>query len=110
VAASTTIRARNGHFEACEELLRKIAEAIPKVDDPSTTITWQPLIGELGQYVVLRPLQSLADLDQQKSPPDLLSEAFGPAEGGLIYRAGLEAIESAERDILILRPDLSNQE
>lgn len=51
---------------------------------------------------------SLADLDQQKTAPDLLSGAFGPAEGGLIYRSGLDAIDSAEREILILRPDLAN--
>jgi quinol monooxygenase YgiN len=107
---STTIRARNGQFEACEELLRKLAEAIPKVGDSARMIAWQPVIGQLGQYVVLRPIESLADLDQQQSPPDLLSGAFGPAEGGLIYRSGLEAIESAERDVLLLRPDLSNQE
>jgi len=109
-AVSTTIRSSNGHFEACEELLRKIAEAIPKVGDSARMIAWQAVIGELGQYVALRPIDSLAELDQHKSPADLLSEAFGPAEGGLIYRSGLDAIESAERDILILRPDLSNQE
>jgi hypothetical protein len=109
MAVITTIRARNGQFEACEELLRKVAEAIPKIGDPARVITWQPVVGELGFYVALRPLQSLADLDQHKGVPDLLSEAFGPAEGGLIYRAGLDAIESAQRDIVILRPDLSNQ-
>ncbi len=108
LVVSTTIRARNGQFEACEELLRKVAEAIPKLGDPARMTTWQPVIGELGLYVVLRPIESLADLDQQKTPPDLLSGAFGPAEGGLIYRSGLDAIDSAEREILILRPDLSN--
>ncbi|MCH7867649.1 MAG: hypothetical protein IH881_08110 [Myxococcales bacterium] len=108
ISASTTIRARNGEFEACEELLRKLAEAIPKVGDPARIVTWQPVIGDLAVYVAVRPLQDLADLDKQMSPPELLSAAFGPAEGGLIYRAGLNAIESATRDIVILRPDLSN--
>jgi hypothetical protein len=56
----------------------------------------------------LSGLSALANLDQQKTPPDLLSGAFGPAEGGLIYRSGLDAIDSAEREILILRPDLAN--
>ena len=33
------------------------------------TTTWQPVIGELGVYLALRPLQELADLDKQLSPP-----------------------------------------
>jgi hypothetical protein len=48
--------------------------------------------------------------DKQLSPPDLLSAAFGPAEGGMIHRAGLNAIESATRDIVMLLPELSNPE
>lgn len=38
----------------------------------------------------------------------LLNEAFGAAEGGLIFRSGLQAIEQVERNIVSLLPDLSN--
>ena len=56
----------------------------------------------------MRPLRSLADLDQQLSGPELLNKAFGTAEGGLIWRNGTEALEQAQRQIVALREDLSN--
>jgi hypothetical protein len=73
-AAVTTLRVRPGGQEAFEELMRKIAEAVPKVDQPE----------------------------------ELLTKAFGAAEGGLIFRSGLEALEDAERQIVLYREDLSN--
>jgi len=51
---------------------------------------------------------SLGDLDAQSMPGDLLTRAFGGGEGGLVYRSGLEAIESSVRTIVALRPELSN--
>ena len=38
---------------------------------------------------------------------ELLPRAFG-AEGALIYRTGFEAIERMERQLNMLRPELSN--
>lgn len=107
-AVVTTIRARPGQQDACEELIRKIAEAIPKVDDPAHISTYQALIGDLRAYWTVRPLRALGDLDRHAQPSDLLSRAFGAGEGGLVYRTGLEAMESVERSLVILRPDLSN--
>ncbi len=46
----------------------------------------------------------------QPSQPRLLTQAFGSAEGGLIFRGGIEAIEEARREIVVLREDLSNIE
>lgn len=107
-AVVTTIRARPGQQDACEELIRKIAEAIPKVDDPARIVTHQALIGDLRTYSTVRPLRSLGDLDRQSQPSDLLSRAFGPGEGGLVYRAGLGAMEAVDRSLVMLRVDLSN--
>ena len=104
----TQIRVRSGGQEALEELLRKLAEAIPKVADPGRTLVLQTLVGDLRSYAVVRPLHSLGDLDAQASPQDLLLKAFGPAEGGLLFRTGLDAIESVERRIVAYRADLSN--
>jgi hypothetical protein len=107
-AAVTLLRARAGQLEACEELIRKIAEAIPKVGDPARMTTFQTVIGDLSRYWTLRPLDDIAALDSHLPPSELLDQAFGAAEGGLIYRAGLEAIEHAKRNIVVYREDLSN--
>lgn len=107
-ALITSARARPGQAEAAEELIRKVAEAIPKVGDPARIIANQSLVGELGVYWVVRPLRSLADLDEQTAVPDLLTRAFGNGEGGLIWRAGSEAMEQVRREILAYVPELSN--
>jgi hypothetical protein len=107
-AVVTAIRVRAGHQDACEELIRKIAEAIPKVDDAARMVTYQTLIGDLARYWTVRPIGDLGDLDKHRSPADLLNEAFGAAEGGLIFRTGLDAVDDVQRSILVFRPDLSN--
>ena len=107
-AVMTVINARSGQLEACEELIRKIAEAIPKAGDPARIVTYQTVIGSLSQIRTVRPLNDLADLDAQAPPQELLNQAFGAAEGGVIYRAGLDAIDSVERSILITREELGN--
>jgi hypothetical protein len=104
----TVLRTRPGHQDAAEDLLRKIAEAIPKVDDPARIVVYQTLIGDLRRLWTVRPIHSLADLDRQLPPGELLTKAFGAAEGGLISRTGTEALETVERSINLLRPDLSN--
>lgn len=104
----TVLRAKPGFQDAAEELIRKISEAIPKVDDPARMVTYQSVVGDLRTYWTVRPIQSLADLDAQLQPMDLLTRAFGAGEGGLIGRSGLEALESAERSITVWRRDLSN--
>lgn len=104
----TVARVRPGGQEAFEEFLRKLAEAIPKVDDPGRTQVLQTLVGDLREYRIVRPIAGLADLDGQLAPQDLLLKAFGPAEGSLLFRNGLQALEHVERRIVSHRPDLSN--
>ena len=101
-------RARRGGQDAVEELLRKIAEAIPKVDDSITFRAYETLVGDRQMYTSVVPLTGLADLDRMVPFPELLTQAFGAAEGGLIYRSGREAIESLETSIVVVREDLSN--
>jgi hypothetical protein len=108
LAVVTLARARPGQQDACEELIRKVAEAIPKVDDAARIISYQTILGDLSQYWTIRPLESLAELDRQLPPAELLNQAFGPAEGGLIFRSGLDAMAGVERRIVAYRPELSN--
>lgn len=107
-ASVTRIRIRPGAREAFEELLRKLAEAIPKLDDPAQLITRQVVVGNTSEYQAIRPLRQLADLDAQRTPDQLLTQAFGPGEGGLIFRNGGDAIEGIERELVSMRDELSN--
>ena len=107
-ALVTRLVARPGHQDAVEELIRKIAEAIPKVDDPTRIVTYQVMIGPVRSYWTVRPLLGLGDLDAQALPGELLTRAFGAGEGGLVFRSGTEAVEQSIRTIAALRPELSS--
>jgi hypothetical protein len=107
-ASVSRIRIRPGAREAFEELLRKVSEAIPKLDDPAQLITRQVVVGNNAEYLAIRPLRALADLDAQRTPDQLLTQAFGPGEGGLIFRNGGDAIVEIEREVVSLREELSN--
>jgi hypothetical protein len=109
-AVVTTLRVKPGGQEAVEELLRKLAEAIPKVDDPARVIVNQTVVGDLREYWSVRPLRDLKDLDRHRLPQRLLEEAFGAPEGGLIFRGAMESMETAERALVQYLPDLSHPE
>ena len=104
----TQIRARAGAQEECEELIRKVAEAIPKVDDPTRFTAWQTLMGDRLTYGISFPLSGIADLDARLSPADLLQKAFGSSEGSLLYRQGRQAISELQTSLSVYREDLSN--
>jgi len=110
LAVVTDLRIRPGLREAFEELIRKLAEAIPKVDDPTQLLTSEVIVGDATRYYTVRPLSALSDLDKQRPPERLLHDAFGASEGGLIFRGGAEAILEIRREVLLYREDLSNPE
>jgi hypothetical protein len=97
-----------GLRESFEELLRKVAEAIPKLDEPVILLTQQTLVGNAAEYRAIRPLRELSEIDQHRTPEQLLLQAFGPGEGGLIFRNGSAAILDIRREVVGLRPELSN--
>jgi hypothetical protein len=107
-AAVVRTEVRPGMRESYEDLLRKLSEAIPKVGDPSQVIIRQTIVGNVSEYVSIRPLRDLAELDAQRPPDQLLTQAFGASEGGLIFRNGGAAIEHIERSVVGHRPELSN--
>jgi len=106
-AVVTRAVVRPGHREACEELFRKVAEAIPKTDDVRRFTTYQPLVGDLRELATARPIRELTELDQATPVEGLLNQAFGAAEGGLIFRQGIEGFESLTSEVLSVRTDLS---
>jgi hypothetical protein len=107
-ASVTRILVRPGARDAFEELMRRLAEAIPKMDEPLQLLTRQVVIGNLAEYLAILPLQELRELDAHRAPELLLTEAFGPGEGGHLFRTGGEAVQAIEREIVSLREELSN--
>ena len=103
----TVFRCKPGGQDACEELIRKVAQAIPLVRDPRRFVAYQTVVGDLRTYWAVTPLANLAELDAILPPNELLTKAFG-AEGALIYRTALDAIEHMDRQLTVLRPELSN--
>lgn len=103
----TLMQVRPGGEDACEELVRKVAQAIAQVKDPRRFTAYQTYVGDGRTYWIVTPLADIGDLDRMLSPHDLLLKAFG-AEGALVYRTGFDAIERLERHITVLRPELSN--
>jgi hypothetical protein len=102
------LQPRPGSQAAVEEMLRQIAEAIPKTGEPAQLRTYQALTGDMQSYVIARPLDRLSDLDQQSVGRDLLVKAYGQQEGERIFAAGLEGTLETQREILSTREDLSN--
>ncbi|HZP41182.1 MAG TPA: hypothetical protein VFD84_06695 [Candidatus Binatia bacterium] len=107
MATVATLQAKPGGEDACEELIRKVAQAIPQVSDPRRMMACQTFIGDPRVYWIVTPLADVADLDRMLPIEELLMKAFG-AEGTLIHRTALAAIERFERHMTMFRPELSH--
>ena len=108
ISSLALVRARPGLQHVVEEMLLKIAEAIPKSGESASITSVQALTGDMLSYWIVRPLDRLADLDQQSVGRDLLIKAYGQNEGDQIFRSGLEATDQLQREITAYREDLSN--
>lgn len=104
----TRLKVRPGGQDACEELIRKVAEAVPKADDPRRFTTLQVVTGDLQEYSIVQPVRDPQVLDQQRTVANLLNEAFGSDEGGLVWRTGRESLAEVRSDLCAHREDLSN--
>jgi hypothetical protein len=100
---------RPGHRDAAEELMRKVAEAIPKTGDVRRFTCYQPLIGNLRELAAVRPVYEWSQLDEATPVDELLNQAFGAGEGGLVFRQGMEAFESLQSELARVRRDLSRE-
>ena len=106
----TRMTVRGGRQDAAEELIRKVAEAVPKAGEDRRFTVLQPLLGDMREIAAVRPIYQLSELDDAAPVSDLLGRAFGASEGGLIFRAGTEALESLQSELALVRPDLSHPE
>lgn len=106
-ALITVMQARPGGEEACEELIRKVAQGIPLMKDPRRFMAYQTFVGDVRAYWIVTPLADVGDLDRMLSPQEILQKAYG-SEGTRVYREGVDAVAHMERSMTMLRPELSN--
>jgi hypothetical protein len=107
-AVVTACRIKPDGREAFEEFARKLAESIQKLEAPGALMTRQMLIGDLHEYRLVRPLASFAELEKVAQASELLTQAFGTAEGSLFFRTGTAAVERVERRVVERCAELSH--
>ena len=104
----TRLQVRTGGQAAVEALIRSITDASQKIGAPRKVSVSTTLIGEAGEYFIVRPIQDPAELDQLKSPAEVLVEAFGEKEADAILAKSAGVLERVTTALAIPRPDLSN--
>jgi hypothetical protein len=72
--AVTIFRARPGGQDALEEIIRKVAQAIPQTKDPRRFMAYQTVMGDLRTYWAAVPLADVAELDVRASNPGARSQ------------------------------------
>jgi phage tail sheath gpL-like len=104
----TRLQVRPGGQPAIEGVIRKVTEASQKIGAPRKVSISSTVIGEQGEYYIVQPIRDPAELDQMKSPAEVLAEAFGEKEGGAILAQSAAVLERVTTMLVTPRPDLSN--
>ncbi len=105
----TRIRVSLGGQRAFEDLVRKVNEAAVKVGEKREAFVVQTAIGDMSQYAILQPIDNPSELDERKSPQELLVAAFGEKEGEQVFQAAAPYVQEVLSSLSVYRPDLSNQ-
>lgn len=104
----TRLQVRTGGQAAIESLIRQVTDASQKIGAPRKVSVSTTVIGEAGEYYIVRPIFDPAELDQMKSPGEVLGEAFGQKEGSAILAQSAAVLERVTTILATPRPDLSN--
>jgi hypothetical protein len=86
--------------------------AAEKIGAPQPTTTFNVIMGGPGRtYNIVLPFNKWSEVDgwMTVSVPQMLTKAFGEAEGMKILRAGAPTIERIETAVYRLLPDLSTR-
>jgi hypothetical protein len=93
-----------------EDFVRKIKAGADKVGAPQRWSTSQVSQGGPGfTYSIVLPFSKWGEIDRWMAVREVLSKAFGPAEGARILKAGLAAIKHNETAVYRLLPGLSTR-
>lgn len=101
---------RPGAVSEYEDFVKKIVAGANKIDASVRWSTYQVSLGGPGYtYVVALPFRKWADVDAWPSVSQLLSKAYGEAEGTRIAKAGRASVERSETAVYRLLPELSTR-
>ena len=104
----TTVRP--GAVSEYEDFVRKILAGANKIDAAQRWSTYQVSLGGPGYtYEVGLPFTKWGEVDAWTSVSQILSKAYGEAEGAKILRAGRASVERSETEVYRLLPDLSTR-
>jgi hypothetical protein len=95
-----------------ETLQKRIKAAAEKIRAPQRWTTSSVILGGPGRtYNIVLPFNKWSEVDAWMSVPvpQMLTKAFGEAEGMKILRAGVAAVERIETAVYRLLPDLSTR-
>jgi hypothetical protein len=103
------VEVRPGELGSWESYQRQMVDAQRRVGDQrpvSRFQTWSG--GPVGLFHVVLPFQEFSEIDDWRSLPELLREAYGDDEGMRILGAGAALEASVETVVHVLRPELSS--
>ena len=103
----TRLQVRTGGQLAVENLIRSVTDASQKIGAPRRVSVSATVIGEAGEYYIVRPIQDPKELYQLKTPAEVLTEAFGEKEASALLAQSAEELERVTTALAIPRPDLS---
>jgi hypothetical protein len=105
---TATVRADAiGEFQSFQKRIKAAAE---KVGAPQRWTTHSVMLGGPGStYNIVLPFNKWSEVDGWMTVPQMLTKAFGEAEGRKTLLAGIASMEKSETAVYRLLPDLSTR-
>lgn len=105
---TTTVRSNS--VTEYEDYVKKIVTGASKVGAPQRVVAYQVGVGGPGfTYNFVIPFNKWEDMDSWPSIPQILTKAYGDAEGAAILKSGRNAIEHSESAVFRILRNLSTR-
>jgi cellobiose-specific phosphotransferase system component IIB len=105
---TTTVRS-NAVVEY-EDYVKKIMAGAAKIGAPQRVVTYQVALGGPGfTYNYVIPFSKWEEMDGWPSIPQILTKAYGDAEGARILKSGRDAIEHTESAVYRTQKNISTR-
>jgi hypothetical protein len=105
-----TVTAKPGAVPAYESFTKKIAAGAEKIGAAQHWMTWMVTIGGPSRtFNIVLPFNKWSEVDNWTPVPQILTKAYGEAEGKRIMAAGSAVTEHSETSVLRLLPGLSSR-
>ena len=106
----TTITVKPSGVSDFEDYVKKIVAGANKIGAPQRVVAYQIGLGGPGfTYNFVIPFNKWEDMDSWPSIPQILTKAYGDAEGARILKSGRDAIEHTESAVFHTLKNLSTR-